>query len=166
MSYVFGGLYYEISNEKRGGSLPVLYSLGGRVIGQLHLSWSVTWYVFTRNTISSISDQIFLRHQGYFTQSCGARRPMPCLARLDPCGLGLPWRLGPCIALWVSGVIPPQSPYILKFLKYLDTLYFKMERILNNTYKLHCIFNKQVGTISSYNPKQWVNLLNNGETSA
>jgi hypothetical protein len=72
------------------GCLPTLYSSGVGLQVALYLSWSVTWYVFARTTISSISNQIILCNQGSFTQSCGARRLVSCPTRLDLVGWASP----------------------------------------------------------------------------
>ena len=45
-------------------------------------------------------------HIWYYTISCGARRPVPCMPW--SCGLGHFWWCGSCLVLWISGVISPQ----------------------------------------------------------
>ena len=89
------------------GSLPALYSLGGRVTSRLDLRDNQKVITDYRNLgiIRILTDLIV--SSGYLP---GVLREtsssvVPCKASSG--GLGRPWGRSPCGLPWVSGVIPP-----------------------------------------------------------
>ena len=103
------GLYwrsYDVACVLRG-SLPTLYSLGGRITSQLDVGDNrkvITDYrnhVIIRILIDLIVSLEYLPGVLQDVLSSAVSR------KASSCGLGCPWGRSPCGLPWVSGVIPP-----------------------------------------------------------
>ena len=99
---------YDITCVLRG-SLPALYSLGGRVTSRLDLGDNRKVIIDYRNhgIIHILTDLV--ASLGYFP---GVLRDAPSSAVLHKAssyGLGHPWGHIPCGMPWVSRVVPPTA---------------------------------------------------------
>jgi hypothetical protein len=66
------------------------YIAGDRVIGRLDINLVSYMIIIIRNTLSSISDQIYFNLQDSFLKPCGKSQEMSCAACLDLVGWTTP----------------------------------------------------------------------------
>ena len=104
------GLYwrsYDITCVLRG-SLPALYSLGGRVTSRLDLRDNQKVIIDYRNLgiIRIVIDLVV--SSGYLPGVLREVSSRVVPRKASSYGLGRPWGRSPCGPPWVSGVVPPQ----------------------------------------------------------
>ena len=95
------------------GSLPTLYSPGGRVTSRIDLRDNRKVITDYKNLgiIHILTDLVV--SSGYLS---GVLREAPSKVvphKASSCGLGHPRRRNPCGLPWVSGVVPPQKMLIV-----------------------------------------------------
>jgi hypothetical protein len=88
---------------EEGPYLP--YIAGDRVIGRLDLNLVGYMIIIIRNTLSSISDQIYFNLQDSFLKPCGKSQEMSCAACLDLVGWTTP-NGAARLCRWYLGLYP------------------------------------------------------------